>query len=70
MLQVAGAAVSRGVAGVSHDASMVAASSIGAGDQVLPALLDSRQQVLYTQAAAKMLDTANQLMGTIVDIHA
>jgi flagellar hook protein FlgE len=70
IMRSAGTAITRGAAGVSRDAAVVAgASSVDTG-QVLTALIDSRQQLMYTQAGAKMMETASQMMGTLIDIRA
>jgi len=37
---------------------------------MLAALVDARQQLLYTQAGAKMMNTASEMLGTIIDISA
>jgi hypothetical protein len=69
--QSASTTISRAVAGASQDAGAVASSSMG-GDPsaMLAALVDARQQLLYTQAGAKMMSTANEMLGTIIDISA
>jgi hypothetical protein len=69
--QGASTTISRAVAGASRDAGAVASSSMG-GDPsaMLAALVDARQQLLYTQAGAKMMSTANEMLGTIIDISA
>ncbi len=69
--QGASTTISRAVAGASADASAVASSSMG-GDPnaMLTALVDARQQLLYTQAGAKMMNTASEMLGTIIDISA
>jgi hypothetical protein len=63
--------ISRAVAGASRDAAAVA-SATGAQDPnaMLAALVDARQQLLYTQAGAKMMNTASEMLGTIIDISA
>ena len=69
--QGASTTISRAVAGANADASAVASSSMG-GDPsaMLAALVDARQQLLYTQAGAKMMNTASEMLGTIIDISA
>jgi hypothetical protein len=69
--QGAGTAISRAVAGATQDAAAVA-SATGTQDPgaMLAALVDARQQLLYTQAGAKMMSTANAMLGTIIDISA
>jgi hypothetical protein len=59
------------VAGASRDAAVVAGASMDdGGEQMLSALLDSKQQLMYTQAGAKMMDTAGQMLGSLIDISA
>ena len=67
----AAATINRSVDGASRDAAIVAGASMGdGGEQMLTALIDSKQQLLYTQAGAKMMETAGQMLGSIIDIKA
>lgn len=50
-------------------ASATVASATDVND-MLPAMIDARQQLLYTQAAAKMISTANAMMGSLIDTRA
>jgi len=52
-----------------NNAAATVASGASVND-VLPAMIDARQQLLYTQAAAKMISTANAMMGSLIDTHA
>lgn len=50
-----------------------AAATVASGadvNEMLPAMIDARQQLLYTQAAAKMISTANAMMGSLIDTRA
>jgi hypothetical protein len=70
-MQSATTTIHRSVDGVSRDAAVVAGASMGdGGEQMLAALIDSKQQLLYTQAGAKMMETAGQMLGSIIDIKA
>jgi len=69
-VQSATAAINRGVAGVSRAAAVVASSSVSDPSDVLAALIDSRQQLLYTQAAAGVMSAADEMLGTLIDIRA
>jgi hypothetical protein len=69
-IQSASAAINRGVTAVNRDAAAVASASVAEPGEVLPALIDSRQQQLYVQAAARLMSTADQMLGTLIDIHA
>jgi hypothetical protein len=71
VMQSAAATINQSVAGVSRDAAAVAGASMGdGGEQMLSALLDSKQQLMYTQAGARMMETAGQMLGTLIDISA
>lgn len=69
-LQSASAAINRAVSSVNRDAAVVASSTIADPRELLPALIDSRQQLLYTQAAAKLISAADQMLGTLIDVRA
>jgi hypothetical protein len=69
--QSASTTISRAVAGASQDAGAVASGSVAQDpNAMLMALVDARQQLLYTQAGAKMMTTASEMLGTIIDISA
>jgi len=70
VVQIASAAINRGVAGLNRDAAVIASSSVADLRAALPALIDSRQQLLYTQAAARVMSAANEMLGTLIDIRA
>jgi hypothetical protein len=71
VMQNAATTIQRSVAGATQDAAVIAGSSVAdGGEQMLAALLDSRQQLLYTQAGAKMMETAGQMLGSLIDISA
>jgi alpha-D-ribose 1-methylphosphonate 5-triphosphate synthase subunit PhnG len=67
----ASATISRATAGASQDAAAIAsANGMQDPSAMLAALVDARQQLLYTQAGAKMMSTANAMLGSIIDISA
>jgi hypothetical protein len=68
-VQSAATTINRAAQGMNKDAAVVASSVADSGD-MLQALVDSRQQLLYTQAGAKLMDTANEMLGTLIDIQA
>jgi hypothetical protein len=69
--QSAATTINRAVSGASQDAAAVASSSVAQDPmQMLAALIDARRQLLYTQAGAKMMSTADAILGSIVDISA
>jgi len=71
VMQSAATTISRGVAGVGRDAAVVAGASVAdGGEQMLAALIDSKQQLMYTQAGARMMETAGQMLGSLIDISA
>ena len=43
--------------------------SVGSPD-FLNAMVDARQQTLYTAAAARMISTSNQMIGSLLDVTA
>lgn len=63
-------AIRRAVAGLDRDAAAVAVGSIENTSALLPALIDSRQQLLYAKAGAKLLETSEQMLGTLIDERA
>ena len=64
-LQYAQQGISRGMANVAQDAQAVASG----GDPTAP-LVDASQQKLAVEANAKMLQIANETMGTLINIMA
>lgn len=80
VIQSAAATISRASAAAEQDAAVVAnatmaGSGAGAGLSVgspdfLNAMIDARQQTLYTAAAARMISTSNQMIGSLLDVTA
>jgi hypothetical protein len=64
-LQYAQQGISRGMANVAQDAQAVASGA----DPTAP-LVDASQQKLAVEANAKMLQIANETMGTLINIMA
>ena len=71
-LQSAQLGISRGMNGLARDAQTVAESlSNPAGaDSLTGALVDSLQQQLNVELSARMMSTADQTLGTLLDITA
>jgi len=69
-LQSSGTAVKRALAGLDRDAAAIAAGSIENTSALLPALIDSRQQLLYSKAATKLMASADEMIGTLIDVRA
>jgi len=64
-LQYAQQGISRGMANVAQDAQAIASGVDPTG-----ALVDANQQKLSVEANAKMLEIANQTMGTLINVMA
>ena len=64
-LQYAQQGISRGMANVAQDAQAIAGGADPTG-----ALVDASQQKLSVEANAKMLEIANQTMGTVINVMA
>ena len=64
-LQYAQQGISRGMANVAQDAQAIASGSDIAGP-----LVDASQQKLGVEANVKMLQIANQTLGTLINIMA
>jgi hypothetical protein len=69
-LQSATSAIQRSVKALDKDANVIARSSAVESPGTLEALVDSRQQVLYTRAAAKIISASDDLTKTLLDIRA
>ena len=71
-LQSAQLGISRGMNGLARDEQTVADSlSTPAGtDSLSGALVDSLQQQQLVEASARMMSTADQTLGTLLDIQA
>jgi hypothetical protein len=61
--------INRAAASAGRDGAAVA-SPAADPNAMLTALVDARQQLMYTQAGAKMMNTASEMLGTIIDISA
>jgi len=69
-LQSATGAIHRAGKVLDKDAAVVAKSSAIESRDTLGALIDSRQQVLYTRAAVKILSASDEMTKTLLDIRA
>lgn len=69
-LQSATGAIHRAVKAADKDAAVIANSSSVDSRDTISALIDSRQQVLYTQAAAKIVSASDEMMLSLLDIRA
>jgi len=68
--QSATGAIQRAVKALEKDAVAVANSSAVESRDTLSALIDSRQQVLYTQAAVKIFSASDEITKSLLDIRA
>jgi hypothetical protein len=69
-LQSATTTISRSLNNLRKDATVVANSSTVMSGDTIEALVDSRQQVLYTSAAAKLISASDEMLASLLDIHA
>jgi hypothetical protein len=69
-LQSATGAIHRSGRNLEKDANVIARSSAVDARETVGTLVDSRQQVLYTQAAAKIIKASDEMLESIIDIRA
>jgi hypothetical protein len=71
-LQNARAGIQKAVKGLSRDAVQIAQSATqeNGADNVVSALVDARQQRLNAQASARVMKTADEMIGTLLDVRA
>jgi hypothetical protein len=70
-VQSAQLGISRGMSGLDRDAQVVANGNLSSGGgSVTDALVDSLQQRNAVEASARMLSTADQTLGTLIDVTA
>ncbi len=69
-LQSATGAIHRSLNALDQDANVIARSSAVESRDTLQALIDSRQQLLYTKAAAKIIAASDEMQQSIIDIRA
>lgn len=69
-MQIAASGIRKAVSNATTDAQVVANSTEVTAPQTMDALLDARQQVLYTQAGARMMRSADEMISSLLDITA
>lgn len=69
VMQIAAGGIRKAVSNVARDAHAVANSTDVMSRDTMEALIDAKQQVLYTRAGARMISVANEMMGTLLDIR-
>ena len=67
--QSASGAIQRATQNLDKDEAAVAHSAIDSRDTVA-SLVDSKQQLLYTRAAAKIISTTDEMLQSLIDIRA
>ena len=69
-LQSATGAIHRALKAEDKDAAVIANSSAVESPGTLHAMVDARQQLLYTRAAAKIVSASDEMTKTLLDIRA
>ncbi len=69
-MQSAVATINRSQATLVKNAAVVANPVEPISRETLEALISSRQQVLYTQAGAKLIAAADAMTQSLIDVHA
>jgi hypothetical protein len=69
-LQSATSTLHRSVNKLEQNAHTVATSQSVMSKDTIQALLDSRQQLLYTQAGAKLIEASDEITQSVIDIRA
>lgn len=69
-IPIANEAIKNSLANVARDAHVIAnAPSVDSAD-TLQALVDAKQQVLYTKAAARIISTTDRMVKSLLDTQA
>jgi hypothetical protein len=69
-LQSATGAINRNLRALEKDANVIARSPAVESRETVQALVDSRQQLLYTRAAAKIIRATDEMTQSLLDIRA
>lgn len=69
-MQIAANGIRKSVTNLASNAHLVANSSDVMSGATMKALIDSRQQVLYTQAGARMISAADEAVSSLLSVHA
>jgi hypothetical protein len=69
-LQSSTGALQRAAKTLEKDAQVVANSSAVGSRETVDALIDSRQQLLYASAAAKLFSASDEMTKSLLDIYA
>src|SRR5262245_40996488 len=68
--QSATSTIHRSLDNLKKDASVVARAAGGGSGDTVQALVDARQQLLYTKAAAKVIHASDEMTQSLLDIRA
>jgi adenylate kinase len=70
-VQIATSAIRRSQGELRKDASVIANPNTAIeSNDAISAMVDARQQLLYTKAAARIISTADEMTKALLDIHA
>lgn len=69
-MQIATSGIRKAVNSATADAQVVASSQEVTSRQTVEALIDARQQVLYTKAGARMIQAADEMVSSLLDTRA
>jgi hypothetical protein len=69
-LPIATEAIKKSLANVTRDANVIANSPSLSSAETIQALVDDKEQVLYTKAGAAILSTTDRMVKSLVDIRA
>jgi hypothetical protein len=70
LMQIAAGSIRKSVNSLAADAHIVANSADVTSGRTVEALIDARQQVLYTKAGARMISAADEMISSLLDVHA
>jgi hypothetical protein len=70
VMQIAASGIRKAVNSATTDAHVVANSQEVTSRETVEALIDARQQVLYTKAGARMIQAADEMVSSLLDIRA
>ena len=62
--------IRKAVVNVARDAQIIADSQSVASADTLQALVDAKQQVIYTKAGARIISTTDRMVKSLLDTHA
>ncbi len=69
-LPIATEAIKKSLAAVAKDAHVIVNAPSVASTETLQALVDAKEQVLYTKAGTAILSTTDRMVKSLVDIRA